>query len=134
LSISTFGTKAQTGSETVLRKLEALTFFSAMMLAVILEGAVVDWMSGHSLVHATPDGSLNVVGEWTGFALPQGWLFGALLVLVYRVAAMLIPPRSWTDSEGMHNRRAFVRLWCLAMALVAMQGLLFLLGNVSASS
>jgi hypothetical protein len=34
----------------------------------------------------------------------------------------------------MHNRRAFVRLWCLAMALVAMQGLLFLIGNLSASS
>jgi len=119
----------------VLRKLEALIFFSAMMLAVILEGAVVVyWLSGHSLAHATPDGSLNVVGEWTGFALPQGWLLGALLVLFYRVTATLIPPRCWTDSELMHNRRAFVRLWCLAMALVAMQGLLFLLGHVSASS
>jgi len=122
------------GSETVLRKLEALSFFLAMMLAVVLEGAVVYWLCGHSLVHAAPDGSLNVVREWTGFALPQGWLFGALLVLIYRVTAMLIPPRSWTHSEGMRNRRAFVRLWCLAMALVAMQGLLFLLGNVSASS
>jgi hypothetical protein len=120
--------------KTVLRKLEALTFFLAMILAIILEGAVVYWLFGLSLVHATPDGSLNGVGEWTGFALPQGWLFGALLVLIYRVAAMLIPPRCWTDSELMLNRRAFVRLWCLAMALVAMQGLLFLLGNVSAAS
>jgi hypothetical protein len=118
----------------VLRKLEALTFFSAMMLAVILKGAVVYWMFGHPVVHAAHDGSLDAVGEWTGFALPQGWLVGALLVLAYRVTAMLMPPRSWTDTEGMHNRRAFVRLWCLAMALVAMQGLLFLLGNVSASS
>ena len=118
----------------MLLKLKAFTFFSAMMLAVILEGAVVYWMFGHPVVHAAPDGSLNAVGEWTGFALPQGWLFGALLVLVYRVAAMLIPPRSWTDSESMHNRRAFVRLWCLAMALVAMQGLLFLIGNLSAAS
>lgn len=118
----------------MLRKLEALTFFLAMMLAVTLEGAVVYWLFGHLLVHATPDGSLNVVGEWTGFALPQGWLFGALLVLIYRVTAMLIPPRCWTDSELMHNRRAFVRLWYLAMALVAMQGVLFLLGNPSAAS
>ena len=118
----------------MLRKLEALTFFSAMMLAVILEGAVVYWMFGHSVVHAAHDGSLNAVGEWTGFALPQGWLFGALLVLVYRVTAMLIPPSCWTDSELMHNRSAFVRLWFLAMALVAMQGVLFLLGNLSAAS
>ena len=118
----------------MLRKLETLTFFLAMMLAVILEGAVVDWLFDHSLVHATPDGSLNVLGEWTGFALPQGWLLGALLVLFYRVTATLIPPGRWTDRELMQNRRAFVRLWCLAMALVAMQGLLFLLGNVSAAS
>ena len=115
----------------MLRKLEAITFFLAMMLAVILEGAVVYWLFGHSLVHATPDGSLNVVREWTGFALLQAWLFGALLVLIYRVTAMLIPPRCWTDSELRHNRRAFVRLWCLAMALVVMQGVLFLLGNLS---
>src|SRR5581483_4261758 len=85
--------------KTVLRKLEALTFFLAMILAIILEGAVVYWLFGLSPVHATPDGSLNGVGEWTGFALPQGWLFGALLVLIYRVTAMLIPPRCWTDSE-----------------------------------
>lgn len=118
----------------MLRKLEALTFFLAMMLAVTLEGAVVYWLFGHSLVHATPDGSFNVVREWTGFALPQAWLFGALLVLVHRVTAMLIPPNCWTESELMHNRQAFVRMWCLAMALVAMQGVLFLLGNLSAAS
>jgi hypothetical protein len=117
----------------VMRTLQALTFFLAMMLAVVLEG-VVYWLFGHPLVHATPGGSLNVVREWTGFALPQGWLFGALLVLIYRVTAMLIPPSCWTDSELMHNRSAFVRLWCLAMALVAMQGVLFLLGNLSAAS
>ena len=118
----------------MLRKLEALTFFLAMMLAVILEGAVVYWLFGHSLVHATPDGSLNVVREWTGFALPQGWLFGALLVLTYRATAMLIPPRCWTDRELTQNRRAFVRLWCLAMALVAMESILFLIGDLSAAS
>ena len=84
-------------------------------------------------VHA-PIGLRNVVREWTGFALPQAWLFGALLVLIYRVTAMLIPPRCWTDSELRHNRRAFVRLWCLAMALVVMQGVLFLLGNLSTTS
>ena len=118
----------------MLRKLETLTFFSAMMLAVILEGAVVYWIFGHRVVRASSEGSLNVVGEWTGFALPQAWLFGALLALIYRVSAMVNPPRSWSDSEWMHNRRAFVRLWCLAMALVAMQGFLLVLGKASAAS
>ena len=85
--------------KTVLRKLEARTFFLAMILAVILEG-----------------------------------LFGALLLLICRVTAMLTPPRCWTESELMFNRPVFASLWCLAIARVAMQGLLFLLGNVSAAS
>ena len=118
----------------MLHKLEGVTFLLAMMLAVILEGAVVYRLSGHSPVHATPDGSLKVVAEWTGFALPQGWLFGAFLVLVYRLTAMVAPPKCWTDSELVHNRRAFIRLWCVATAQVAMQGLPFLFPNISAAS
>ena len=118
----------------MLHKLEGLTFSLAMMLSVILEGAVVDWLSGHSPVHATPDGSLKVVGKWTWIALPQGCLFGAYLVLVYRLTAMVAPPKCSTDSELVHNRRAFIRLWCVAMGLVAMQGLPFLFPNISAAS
>lgn len=117
----------------MLRKLEALTFFFAMLLAIVLEGAAVYWMFGHQPVRATPGGSLNAVGDWTGLALPQGWLLGAVLVLIYRVVAMFIPPAGWTDGEGSHNRRAFVRLWCLAIALVTMQSLLFFIGNTAAS-
>ena len=118
----------------MLHKLEALIFFLAMLLAIILEAAVVYWLTEHSLVHATSNGSLNVVGEWTGLTLPQGWLFGALLVLVYRVTSIFSPPRRWADGELMRNRQAFVRLWCLAMALVTMQGFLLLLGEASPSS
>jgi len=103
-----------------------------MMLAIILEGAFVYWMCRQRFVLATHDRPLNVAGEWTGLALPQGWLLGALLVLIYRVTAMFIPPTGWTGDAIQHNRRAFVRLWCLAMALAVMQGLLFLLGNRAA--
>jgi hypothetical protein len=116
----------------VLRKLEALPFFFAMLVAIVLEGAVVYWMFGHQL-RVTPGGSLNVVGDWTGLALPQGWLLGAVLMLIYRIFTMFIPPTGWTDGEWLHNRRAFVRLWCLAIALLAMQSLLFFIGNVAAS-
>ena len=118
----------------MLRRLEAFAFFFAMILAVTLEGACVYWISGHARVHATTEGSLNFVGEWTGFALPQGWLLGALLVLIYRITAMFIPPRRWTDNEFLQNRRAFLRLWRWAMALVAMQGLALFLGRAAAAS
>ena len=117
----------------MLRKLEALTFFFAMLVAIVLEGAVVYWMSGHHPVLVTPGDSLNVVGDWTGFALPQGWLLGAVLMLIYRIVAMFIPPAGRTDGEWSHNRRAFVRLWCLAMALLTMQSLLFFIGKSAAS-
>src|SRR6202023_575200 len=81
----------------------------------------------------TTEGSLNFVGQWTGLALPQGWLLGALLVLIYRVTAMFVPPRRWTDTEFLQNRRAFLRLWRWAMALVAMQGLTLFLGRAAAA-
>lgn len=116
----------------MLRRLETFTFFVAMMLAVILEGGFVYWMCRSPFLLAAHDTPLNVAGEWTGLALPQGWVLGALLVLIYRVTAIFIPPTSWTSDEIRQNRRAFVRLWCLAMAVAAMQGLLFLLGNRTA--
>ncbi len=120
------------GGNTVLRRLETFTFFLAMMLAIILEGGFVYWVCRSPFLLANHDKTLNVAGEWTGFALPQGWLLGALLVLIYRLTAIFIPPTSWTTDEIQRNRRAFVRLWCLAMAVAAMQGLLFLLGPRSA--
>jgi len=115
----------------VLRKLEALTFFVAMLLVIVVEGAWVYWMFGLLPVCATAGRSLNVVGAWTGFALPQGWLLGAVLVLVYRVVAMFIPPACWTDRESSNNRRAFVRLWSLAIGLVSMQALLLFLDKAA---
>jgi len=115
----------------VLRRLEAFVFFVAMMLAVTLEGACVYWMCGYPRLSATTEGSHNFVGQWTGLALPQGWLLGALLVLIYRVTAMFVPPRRWTDNEFLQNRRDFLRLWRWAMALVAMQGLTLFLGRAA---
>jgi hypothetical protein len=118
----------------VLRRLEAFVFFFAMILVVTLEGACVYWMCGNPRPYAMSGSSLNFVGEWTGLALPQGWLLGALLVLIYRVTAMFIPPRRWDDNDFLQNRRAFLRLWRWAMALVAMQGLALFLGRAAAAS
>ena len=117
----------------MLRKLEALTFFVAMLLFIVVEGAWVYWIFGHLPVYATTGQSLNVVGAWTGLALPQGWLLGAVLLLIYRLVAMFIPPARWTDGESSNNRRAFVRLWSLAIAMVSMQALLHFLDKAATS-
>lgn len=117
----------------MLRKLEAITFFAAMLLIVVVEGACVYWIFGHSPVHAAAGHSPSVMGAWTGLALPQGWLLGAVLVLVYRLVAMFIPPTDWTDGECLHNRRAFVRLWILAIAIACMQALLHFLDKAATS-
>lgn len=115
----------------MLRRPETLAFFFAMMLAVVVEAAFAYWLFGHRLVRTTPDSPLNFVGEWTGVALPQAWLVGALVALFYRVSAMFIRPADWTGDDLDHNRRTFVRLWCLAMTLAAMQGLLVLRGRAA---
>lgn len=115
---------------TVLRKIENATFFLAMLLAIVLEAGIVYWISKHP---ANPSASFSLAGEWTGMALPQGWLFGALLVLAYRLSAICIEPLNCAHSEAQHNRRAFLRLWRWTIALIGMQGLVLFVGRSVAS-
>ena len=122
-----------TGWEVVPRRLEALVLFAAIMLTVVLEGVVVCRIFEHPLLRVTPHRSFSLAGEWTGLTLPQGWLLGALLVLVYRQIPMFIPPTNWTDSELWVNRRAFLGLWRWSLALIAMQGLVLFLGHTVSS-
>ena len=118
----------------MLRKLEPPTFLPAMMLDVMLEGAVLYRIFGRRFVRTTSGGSPNIVGESTGFALRQAWLFRSPLVLIDRQPVRLNPPGCRTDSGGMLIRWAFVGLWCRAMALAAMQGVVLVLGIASAAS
>jgi hypothetical protein len=105
-----------------LSHVETFVVFAAMLLAIILEGACVYWLGA---VRPTPPSagiqSPNLVGQWTAATLPQCWLLGALLVLLYRVSAMLIPPQSWGRAEAQSNRRAFLRLWCWTATLGAFE-------------
>jgi hypothetical protein len=114
----------------MLRKLENATFFLAMLLAVVLEAGIVYWISKHP---ASPPASFSLAGEWTGIALPQGWLFGALLVLAYRLTEISIEPLNCAQSEARHNRQAFLRLWRWTIALIGMQGLVLFVGRSVAS-
>ena len=115
---------------TVLRKLENAIFFLAMLLAIVLEAGIVYWISKHP---ANPSASFSLAGEWTGIALPQGWLFGALLVLAYRLTTICIEPLNCARGEARHNRQAFLRLWRWTIALIGMQGLVLLVGRSVAS-
>ena len=105
-----------------LSQVETFVFFAAMLVAIALEGACVYWL-GSAGLKPTPAGiqSPNLVGQWTAVTLPQCWLLGALLVLLYRVSAMLIPPQSWSWAEAQTNRRAFLRLWCWTVVLGLLQ-------------
>jgi hypothetical protein len=105
-----------------LSQVETFVVFAALLLAIILEGACVYWLSPAAARPSTAGvQSPNVVGQWTAATLPQCWLLGALLVLFYRISAMLIPPQSWGRVEAESNRRAFLRLWCWTAALGALQ-------------
>ena len=115
---------------TVLRKIENATFFLAMLLAIVLEAGIVYWISKHP---ANPSASFSLAGEWTGIALPQGWLFGALLVLAYRLTAICMRPLNCAHSKARHNRQAFLRLWRWTIALIGMQALVLFVGRSIAS-
>jgi hypothetical protein len=114
----------------VLRNLETAVFFLAMLLAIVLEAGIVYWISKHP---ASPSASFTLAGEWTGIALPQGWLLGALLVLAYRLTAICIEPLNCAYSEARHNRQAFFRLWRWTIALIGMQVLVLFVGRSVAS-
>ena len=111
-----------------LSKVKTFVFFAAMLVAIALEGACVYWL-GTAGATRTPAGieSANLVGQWTAATLPECWLLGALSVLLYRMLAMLLPPRSWAKAEVQSNRRAFLRLWGWTVALGTLQvGALYL--------
>ena len=113
----------------VLQKIEAAFFFLAMLLAVLLEGGIVYWLCEQP-AGVTPSG---LTGQWTAATLPQAWLLGALLVLAYRLMVMLMPSLDAANEDRPRSRRAFLRLWCWTMALIAMQGFAFFLGRTAGS-
>jgi hypothetical protein len=113
----------------VLQKIEAVVFFLAMLLAVLLEGGIVYWL-WEQPAGLTPFG---LTGQWSGATLPQAWSLGALLVLAYRLMAMFMPSLNHANEDGRRSRKAFLRLWCWTMALIAMQGLAFFVERTAGS-
>jgi hypothetical protein len=114
---------------TVLHRIEAVVFFLAMMLAVVLEGGIVYWLSQHP---ASQGASFGLTGQWTSAALPQAWLFGALL-LAHKLIVMFTPSFGCPEGEIQRERIGFLRLWRWTVALIAMQAFAFLLDRIPAS-
>ena len=105
-----------------LSAVEKLVFFAAVLLAITLEGACVYWLAVVSVTSAQAGiYPANLVGQWTAATLPQCWLIGGLLVLSYRVSAILAPPQGWGQAAAQSSRRAFVHLWSWTVALGALQ-------------
>ena len=114
-------------NRSTLQRLETFACFAAMTLAITLEGACVYWLGVAGIMRAPSGTSVNLVGQWTAVTLPQCWLVGALVILIYRLAAMMVPPKTWGHVEVLDNRQAFLRLWPWAVAVGAAQmGALYL--------
>ena len=114
----------------MLRRIEAVVSFLAMMLAIVLEGGIVYWLSQH------PDSqgvSFGLTGQWTGAALPQAWLFGALLMLSHKLIVMFTGSFGCAEGEVQRERKGLLRLWRWTVVLIAMQAFAFLLDRVPAS-
>ena len=76
----------------MLKKLETLALLLAALLALAVEGAFVYWMRFHPLGARGSEPSLLYVGHWMSPTLPQSWLIGSLLALLYYLVVILRPP------------------------------------------
>jgi hypothetical protein len=113
---------------TMLHRFEAAVFFLAMMLAVVLEGGIVYWLYQHPAGQST---SFGLTGRWTAAALPQAWLFGALLTLGHKLIVMFTSSFGCAEGEVQRERKCFLRLWRWTIALIAAQGFAFFLDRLA---
>jgi hypothetical protein len=107
----------------MLKKLERFTCFLAALLALVVEACLVYALRMHPRVTA-PVNSIPYGGEWMGPTLPQCWLVGALVALLYYLL------HAWRVNEGLAlpRRRAFLRTWCWFLALASAHGCALCLG------
>ncbi len=104
-----------------LRQIETFVFFAAMLLAITLEGACVYWLWLPGSIRGHSETQVTLVGEWTAATLPQCWLLGAVVVLVYRAVQMLMSRRASDFDDLLSKRKAFARLWRWVMAVGCVQ-------------
>lgn len=107
----------------MLQKFERFACFLAALLALVVEACLV--YAVRKYPRATlPVNSFMYGGEWIGPTLPQCWLMGALVALVYYLMY------AWRANEGLavQRRRAFLRTWRWFLALASVHGCALCLG------
>jgi hypothetical protein len=87
------------------------------------------WLPG--TVRAHSETQVTLVGQWTASTLPQCWLLGAVVVLVYRAVLMLMSRQTLDVDHVLHNRKAFVRLWRWVMVVGTVQMCVLYLDRVA---
>ena len=101
----------------MLQKLERFVCFSAALLALVVEACLVYAVRLYPRATA-PVNSLAYGSEWIGPTLPQCWLVGALVSLLYCLW------HAWRVNGGLavQRRRDFLRTWRWFLALASMHG------------
>ena len=101
----------------MLQKFERFACFLAALLALVVEACLV--YAVRLYPRATPPvNSFMYGGEWMGPTLPQCWLVGALVVLLY----YLLHASHINEGLALQRRRAFLRTWRWFLALASMHG------------
>jgi len=121
------------GSEIVLHRCAPILFFSATMVPLIVEAAVVYWICQYQGNANTSNLSFISVGEWTGIALPQAWLLGACWLLAYRAVSTFTALAGTTNQIFSRTCLSFIRLRRWAVAVIIVQKLGIFLGRAVAS-
>jgi hypothetical protein len=110
----------------VLRKIEPVVFFFAMIPAAVLEGGIVYWPCQYP-----SDQLFGLTGQWTAAALPWAWSFGALFILLYKMILIFTPSLGCARDEVRRKRKDLVRLRRWAIALIAIQSFTLFLDRVA---
>jgi hypothetical protein len=102
-------------------KIEICCLVLTVVVVVAVEAACIYAICYRPSLHKLPAVSVPSYGYWISPTLPQCWILGGVLVLLYR----LIPPaalrRGLTSRGNWVNRKLLMRHWALLIALAIMQ-------------
>jgi hypothetical protein len=106
----------------MLRQLETCCFVLAIVLVVAIEVSCVYAIWFHPSLHRLPTVSVPIYGYWMRPTLPQCWLIGGLLILIYRLTEAALPLRTRDSSGSRVNGNSLLRQWTWLIALAVMHG------------
>ena len=106
----------------MLRQLETCCFVLAIVLVVAMEASCVHAIWCHPSLHRLPAVSMPIYGYWISPTLPQCWLIGGLLFLIYRLIEAVLRLRARDNSGPRVNGKSLLRQWTWLIALAVMQG------------